>query len=392
MLERTAPDGRLVGLDRDPDASAIAGERLARFGARVTLAHASFRELARVLGELGVPRVDGLLLDLGMSSRQLDAAERGFRFAEAEASQAPLDMRMDPTRGPTAADLLARASDDELAAGFAGTASCRGPAGSPARWCAPPRAAAPRRGGPLAAVRAAGVGRGRRHNPATLVFQALRIAVNDELAALERGLDAGLDALRPGGRVCVIAYHSLEDRIVKQRFQREERGCTPACLRAPCAPAAASRGCAARRARRCARARRRWRRTPARAPPGCAPPRCSRRPRERRYVRGLAAPRSRAPARARARIALPWLPLILGLFVGGVALVALRGAIVRARYELGSALQREARLLELDRAAAVSVRRLRDPRRLRELAVERGFVVPERVIELPARPAPRRAP
>ncbi len=102
--------------------------------------------------------------------------------------------------------------------------------------------------------------------------------------------------------------------------------------------------------------------------------------------------RDLARPRARARIALPWLPLILGLFVGGVALVALRGAIVRARYELGSALQREARLLELDRAAAVSVRRLRDPRRLRELAVERGFVVPERVIELPARPAPRRAP
>jgi hypothetical protein len=102
--------------------------------------------------------------------------------------------------------------------------------------------------------------------------------------------------------------------------------------------------------------------------------------------------RDLAHPQRRARFALPWLAMTLGLFVGGVALVALRGAIVRTRYELGSALQREAHLLELDRAAAVSVRRLRDPRRLRELAAARGFTVPERVIELPARPAPRRAP
>ncbi len=226
ILERSAPDGKLVGIDRDPDALKIAGERLARFGARVALAHASFRELARVLAELGAPRVDGLLLDLGVSSRQLDRAERGFRFAQETARTTALDMRMDATRGETAADLLARASEDELADWFRRYGELPG-AGRLARAIVARRRERPLRvvEDLLEAIRASGVGAGRRHNPATLVFQALRIAVNDELGALEQGLDAGLDALRPGGRVCVIAYHSLEDRIVKQRFQREERGC-----------------------------------------------------------------------------------------------------------------------------------------------------------------------
>ena len=232
ILERTAPGGRLVGLDRDLDALRIAAERLARFGARISLAHASFRDLARVLGEAGVARVDGVLLDLGVSSRQLDQPERGFRFGAETAGATALDMRMDREGGESAADLLARASEDELARCFGEYGELPG-AGRLAREIVRRRAEQPLRTSAdlLSAIRAARIGGGRKHNPATLAFQALRIAVNDELGALEDGLAAAIDALAPGGRLCVIAYHSLEDRIAKQRFAREERPCT-------CAPSA----------------------------------------------------------------------------------------------------------------------------------------------------------
>ncbi|HEU4427596.1 MAG TPA: 16S rRNA (cytosine(1402)-N(4))-methyltransferase RsmH [Myxococcota bacterium] len=226
ILERTAPGGRLVGLDRDADALRIAGERLARFGARVSLAHASFRDLAAVLADAGAPCVDGVLLDLGVSSRQLDEPERGFRFGAATSQATPLDMRMDPSRGESASELLARASEDELARWFREYGELPG-AGRLAREIVRRRAEQPLRTSAdlLDAIRAARIGGGRKHNPATLAFQALRIAVNDELGALETGLGAAIDALRPGGRLCVIAYHSLEDRIAKQRFAREERPC-----------------------------------------------------------------------------------------------------------------------------------------------------------------------
>jgi 16S rRNA (cytosine1402-N4)-methyltransferase len=232
ILERTAPGGRLVGLDRDPDALRIAGERLARFGARVSLAHASFAELTSVLAKASLSRVDGVLLDLGVSSRQLDQPERGFRFGVATARTTALDMRMDPTRGESAGELLARASEDELARCFREYGELPG-ASRLAREIVRRRAKQPLRGTAdlLGAIDAARIGGGRKHNPATLVFQALRIAVNDELGALEAGLGAAIDALAPGGRLCVIAYHSLEDRIAKQRFAREERPCV-------CAPSA----------------------------------------------------------------------------------------------------------------------------------------------------------
>ncbi len=232
ILERTAPDGRLVGLDRDPEALRVAGSRLSRFGARVALAHASFRDLAGVLAEAGTPRVDGVLLDLGVSSRQLDQPERGFRFGAETASATALDMRMDPTRGESAGELLAQASEAELARWFREYGELPG-AGRLAREIVRRRVDRPLRttADLLDAIRAARIGGGRKHNPATLVFQALRIAVNDELGALDQGLGAAIDALAPGGRLCVIAYHSLEDRIAKQRFAREERPCT-------CAPSA----------------------------------------------------------------------------------------------------------------------------------------------------------
>jgi 16S rRNA (cytosine1402-N4)-methyltransferase len=232
VLERTAPGGRLVGLDRDPEALRIAGERLARFGARVSLAHASFADLTRVLASASLSRVDGVLLDLGVSSRQLDQPERGFRFGAETARTTALDMRMDPTRGESAGELLARASEDELARCFREYGELPG-AGRLAREIVRRRAERPLHtaGDLLAAIDAARIGGGRKHNPATLVFQALRIAVNDELGALDAGLLAAIDALAPGGRLCVIAYHSLEDRIVKRRFVREERPCV-------CAPSA----------------------------------------------------------------------------------------------------------------------------------------------------------
>ncbi len=226
ILQGSAPDGRLVGLDLDAEALAAAGERLAPFGERVVLVQASFRQLRDVLRAQAIREVDGVLLDLGVSSVQLDRRERGFRFAEETASETALDMRMDPSRGETAADLLAEASEETLADWFGRYGELPGShrlarAIVEARREAPLRTAADL----IRVTREARIGRGRRHHPATLVFQALRIAVNDELVALEEGLAAALSVLKPGGRLCVISYHSLEDRIVKQTFQREERGC-----------------------------------------------------------------------------------------------------------------------------------------------------------------------
>lgn len=232
ILEQSAPDGRLLGFDRDPDALRIAGERLARFGARVSLAHGSFRDLTVLLARAGAPRVDGVLLDLGVSSRQLDQPERGFRFGVDSARTTQLDMRMDMAQGESAADLLARASESELADCFRNYGELPG-AGRLARAIVLRREAQPLRSVAdlLETIQGARIGGGRKHNPATLVFQALRIAVNDELGALDAGLDAAIDALAGGGRLCVIAYHSLEDRLAKQRIAREERPCV-------CAPAA----------------------------------------------------------------------------------------------------------------------------------------------------------
>jgi len=227
ILERTAPDGRLIGLDMDDDALEAARVRLLPFGDRVTLVRASFRELGAVLESAHTPLVDGVLLDLGVSSHQLDAPERGFRFAEATAAETPLDMRMDRRSPLTAAELLRTRSADELALIFREGAELPG-AGRLARRLVEARARAPlaTTRDLLRAIEAAGVGGGRRHHPATLVFQALRIAVNDELAALREGLDAAIRALRTGGRLVVIAYHSLEDRCVKQRLREGEHPCS----------------------------------------------------------------------------------------------------------------------------------------------------------------------
>lgn len=226
ILARTAPDGRLIGLDRDEDALRSARAHLSAFGSRVTLLHASFGDLADCLAELGEGPVDGILLDLGMSSLQLDAEDRGFRFRETDGGDAPLDMRMDRSAGPTARDLLADSSEETLAGWFRELGELPG-AHRLARSIVRARREAPIRTATdlLEVVRAAGVGRGRRHHPATLVFQALRMATNDEAQALARVLADLPSLLAPGGRVAVISYHSLEDRAVKNAFRDLERGC-----------------------------------------------------------------------------------------------------------------------------------------------------------------------
>ncbi len=216
VLERSAPDGRLVGLDRDPAALAIAGARLQPFGERVTLVHARFSEARAVLERLGMIPVDGFLVDLGVSSPQLDRAERGFSFR----NDGPLDMRMDPTTGETAAELLRRVDEEELTRIIRDHGEERH-AARVARAIIEARNAGPvETTGKLAAIVARALPRrpdGK--NPATRTFQALRISVNDELGEIARFLDVATDCIRPGGRLVVIAFHSLEDRIVKWRLR-----------------------------------------------------------------------------------------------------------------------------------------------------------------------------
>jgi 16S rRNA (cytosine1402-N4)-methyltransferase len=233
ILERTAPDGRLIGFDMDDHALEAARRSLLPFGDRVRLVHASFRELGH---EVGPGALDAVLLDLGVSSHQLDSAARGFRFAEGTAGETPLDMRMDRRNPVTAAEMLRTRSAEELEAIFREGGELPGAARLARRLVeARERAPLATASDLLRVIRDARVGGGRRHHPATLVFQALRIAVNDELGALREGLAAAILALRPGGRLVVIAYHSLEDRCVKQGFREAERGCicpprTPVCV------------------------------------------------------------------------------------------------------------------------------------------------------------------
>lgn len=218
LLDKS-PEVRLLGLDRDPDALALARERLARFGGRAELVLYNFADSDRVLE--GHPPPDGMLADLGVSSMQLDRGERGFSFRR----DGPLDMRMDSS-GPSAADIVATASAEELTRIFREYGEER-MAAKIARGIV-----AERSRGPIASTRhlariVAGArgARGEKIDPATKVFQALRIEVNQELVALSRFLAAAVNRLNAGGRLAVIAYHSLEDRIVKEAFRRDAGVC-----------------------------------------------------------------------------------------------------------------------------------------------------------------------
>lgn len=240
ILEASSPGGRVLGLDADPAAVARVARRLARFGDRLVLRQANFREIGHVAPAAGFGRVDGMLFDLGLSSHQLVDRERGFSFR----ATGPLDMRFDTGRGLPASELLATLDAAELAAlfrryGEEPFAGRIGRAIEQERRTRPIETADQL--AELVERSVPGTPRGRRRiHPATRVFQALRIAVNEELDALEEALRSSLDLLRPGGRLVVLSYHSLEDRIVKQFIATERRGCIcppelPACVcgRAP---------------------------------------------------------------------------------------------------------------------------------------------------------------
>jgi 16S rRNA (cytosine1402-N4)-methyltransferase len=221
-LAAAQPGGRLLGIDADPAALAAARARLLGGGLppmSFTLHHGRFGDLGAIARAHGFDAVDGILLDLGVSSHQLDTAERGFSFA----SDGPLDMRLDPTRGPTAADLVNTLPESALADIIFRYGEERG-SRRVARLIAERRQQRPfTTTADLAAVVARAVGRGGRDkiHPATRTFQALRIAVNGELDQLEAALPQAVELLRPQGRLAVISFHSLEDRIVKQYFRAE---------------------------------------------------------------------------------------------------------------------------------------------------------------------------
>jgi 16S rRNA (cytosine1402-N4)-methyltransferase len=225
-LLRSCPQARVVGLDRDPHALERSRRRLAAAGDRVVAVQAVYDEIPRVLAGLGLGAVDAVLFDLGVSSMQLDVRERGFAYAD----DAPLDMRMDDSGGRTAADVLNAYSVDELTRVLAEYGEERY-ARRIARRVVQERARAPftRSARLVELVRDAVPAPARRSggHPAKRTFQALRIEVNDEIAVLRRALPAATDAVRVGGRVVVLAYHSLEDRLAKQLFTRNARADVP---------------------------------------------------------------------------------------------------------------------------------------------------------------------
>ena len=222
ILEAGAPDNELLGIDADPDALALARARLERFGGRVRFARGNFRDMGEVARASGFAPVAGVLLDLGVSSLQLSARGRGFAFRWDQ----PLDMRMDPDLPTSAEDIVNSYGEEELADLIYRFGEERA-----SRRIAR-RIVSRRRTAPITStveladmVKQAVGGKGGRIHPATRTFQALCIAVNDELGALEAALPAATEVLAPGGRLAVITFHSLEDRIVKQFMQRETALC-----------------------------------------------------------------------------------------------------------------------------------------------------------------------
>lgn len=224
ILEK-APGAFLIGIDRDQAALDAAGARLAAHGDHIRFLHGDFADIADHLNSIGIPALDGFILDLGVSSHQLDTRERGFSFQQ----DAPLDMRMDTSSGETAADLVNELPEAELERIIAKYGEERW-AKRIASFIVKERAESPI----TTTFRLVDIIKGavpkakwdERIHPATRTFQALRIAVNSELESLERGMRAALDLLKPGGRGVIISFHSLEDRIVKHIFREYAEGCT----------------------------------------------------------------------------------------------------------------------------------------------------------------------
>jgi 16S rRNA (cytosine1402-N4)-methyltransferase len=225
FLERF-PQLTLIGIDRDTNALALAGERLARFGDRVHLVHAVYEEIADVIEDLGYDAVDAILLDLGVSSMQLDQADRGFAYSY----DAPLDMRMDTSRGITAAEVVNTYEEKDLARIFKEYGEERYAKPVARAIVAARQTAKFESSAALTALIAKVIpfipGKSTGH-PAKRVFQALRIEVNGELEVLTRTMPAAIDSLAVGGRILVLAYHSLEDRIVKQALAAASTSSAP---------------------------------------------------------------------------------------------------------------------------------------------------------------------
>jgi 16S rRNA (cytosine1402-N4)-methyltransferase len=225
VLERF-PEARVVGIDRDTHALERSRERLAPYAERVTFVHAVYDEIAEVLADLGLPHVEGVLFDLGVSSMQLDVRERGFAYAE----DAPLDMRMNDTTGPTAADVLNEYPVEELARilkQYGEEKFARRIAEAVVRERAREPFTRSARLVELLYEAIPAPARRTGGHPAKRTFQALRIEVNDELSVLRRALPAAIEAVGVGGRVVVMSYHSLEDRLTKQAFAEVTRSDVP---------------------------------------------------------------------------------------------------------------------------------------------------------------------
>ena len=225
VAARLTEGGRLIGIDQDADAIAAATERLKPFGDRVTIVRDNYVNMKQVLADLGIEAVDGICLDLGVSSYQLDTAERGFSYME----DAPLDMRMDRREDRTAADLVNECTEQELFRIIRDYGEDRF-AKNIAKHIVKARERRPiRTTGELADIIRGAIPMKIQvtgGHPAMRTFQALRIALNRELQVLEDSIDEMIGLLNPGGRLCIITFHSLEDRIVKNGFRRNESPCT----------------------------------------------------------------------------------------------------------------------------------------------------------------------
>ena len=225
ILERLTDGGRLIGIDQDTDAIAAASERLAKYGDSVTIVHDNYEHIAEVLESRSIPKVDGILLDLGVSSYQLDNPERGFSYR----TDAPLDMRMDQGSALSAKDIVNTYPQEELTRILREYGEERCAARIAANIVREREKKPLETTGDLSRIiRASIPGKMREKggNPDKRTFQAIRIACNRELDVLRDSLDQMIDLLNPGGRLCVITFHSLEDRIVKNAFKRNENPCT----------------------------------------------------------------------------------------------------------------------------------------------------------------------
>jgi 16S rRNA (cytosine1402-N4)-methyltransferase len=220
ILQHSPATTQVIGMDRDPEGLAVARERLKSFSNQLHLIPGTFGNLREILSSHNIGKVDGILLDLGFSSFQIDTAGRGFSFQ----NEGPLDMRMDQTRGIPAGEWLARSQEKELAEIFQRYGEERWSKRIARRIKGFQKEKPLETTKALADLIARTVPRGGRIHPATRVFQALRIQINDELGQLKAFLDQFLETLKPGGRVCLIAYHSLEDRLIKQAFLELEKG------------------------------------------------------------------------------------------------------------------------------------------------------------------------